>query len=42
MHIINILDRFEKQVGKCNSLGIYKNKIMEAILHLEFRSVWFF
>ena len=42
MHIIDILDRFEKQVGKCNSLGLYKNKIMETILHLEFRSMWFF
>ena len=30
MHIIDILDRFEKQGGKCNSLGLYKNKIMET------------
>ena len=31
MHIIDILDRFEKQVGKCNSLRLYKNKIMETM-----------
>ena len=42
MHITDILNRFEKQVGKCNSLGLYKNEIMETILHLEFRSLWSF
>ena len=42
MHITDILNRFEKQVGKCNSLGLYKNEIMETILHLEFRSSWSF